>query len=105
MASEKWLCQACGLETTGDVCEWCGMPKEEMAQEEEQQAVELEEIKNATAPIEESSEDISEEFGADDLSEFEAEIFEIEEEAEISEDLEGFAKGFPDWDLHPPKSK
>ena len=30
-------------------------------------------------------------------------VAEIEEEANLSQDLEGFAKGFPDWDLHPPK--
>lgn len=27
----------------------------------------------------------------------------VEEEVELAEDLEGFAKGFPAWDLHPPK--
>ncbi len=34
---------------------------------------------------------------------FASDIASIEEEAAISEDLEGFAKGFPEWDLHPPK--
>ena len=43
-----------------------------------------------------------------DLENFEDELAEFgldfaqNEEAELTEDLEGFAKGFPDWDLHPP---
>lgn len=28
----------------------------------------------------------------------------LENEVSISEDLTGFAKGFPNWDLHPPKN-
>ena len=28
-----------------------------------------------------------------------------EEEFMLTEDLDGFAKGFPDWDLLPPKKK
>ena len=36
---------------------------------------------------------------------FAADIAEIEEEATITEDLTGFAAGFPDWDLHPLKKK
>lgn len=43
-----------------------------------------------------------------DLENFENELEEFaldlaqEEETELAEDLEGFAKGFPAWDLHPP---
>ena len=118
MADEKWICPLCGQEATGDTCAWCyaARPvvaaveeiKEDVVIEEvnEQAAVEEmiadAEIKEATDLIEETD-DLAAEFGADDLSQFEAEMVEIEEEAEISEDLEGFAKGFPDWDLHPPK--
>ncbi len=45
------------------------------------------------------------EFAFDEEAELEklfaADVASIEEYAVISEDLEGFAKGFPDWDLHP----
>ena len=47
----------------------------------------------------------------DEMKNFEDELAEFgldfaqNEELELTEDLEGFAKGFPDWDLHPPKSK
>ena len=37
-----------------------------------------------------------------DLSQFGVE--DLPEEVELHEDREGFAKGFPDWDLRPPKS-
>lgn len=36
-----------------------------------------------------------------DLAEFGVE--ELVEEVALPEDMEGFAKGFPSWDLHPPK--
>ncbi len=39
-----------------------------------------------------------------DLSEFAMDEIMPQEEISISEDLSGFAKGFPDWDLHPPKA-
>lgn len=47
----------------------------------------------------------------DEVPDFEAEMAKlfasdlesIEEESAVSKDLEGFAKGFPDWDLHPMK--
>lgn len=100
MSDEKWICPQCGQEATGDTCVWCNATKPEDVVIEEMKADA--EIKEATDLVEES-EDLGAEFGADDLSQFEADMFEIEEEAEISEDLEGFAKGFPDWDLHPPK--
>ncbi len=51
--------------------------------------------------------DSASEVAVDDEAElaslFASDIAAIEEEAAISEDLEGFANGFPDWDLHPPK--
>ncbi len=43
-----------------------------------------------------------EEFG--DLSEFSIEDL-GGETIELAEDLEGFASGFPNWDLHPPKAE
>lgn len=39
----------------------------------------------------------------DELAQFAIDLEQMEEEVSISEDLTGFAKGFPDWDLHPPK--
>lgn len=39
----------------------------------------------------------------DELAQFAFDLEQMEEEVSISEDLTGFAKGFPDWDLHPPK--
>ena len=43
---------------------------------------------------------------ADELAAMFAEdIKSLEVEASISEDLSGFAAGFPDWDLHPIKTK
>ena len=48
-------------------------------------------------------------FGQNDEAElaaiFAADIAAIEEEASLSQDLDGFAKGFPDWDVHPPKKR
>ena len=48
-------------------------------------------------------------FGADDEKEklemYASDIAAIEEQASISQDLGGFAKGFPDWDIHPPKKQ
>ena len=42
--------------------------------------------------------------GDDDLGAmFGSDFEEIEAEAQLSQDLEGFANGFPSWDLHPPK--
>jgi len=43
----------------------------------------------------------------DELDELES-AFDVDEammdsEIKISEDLSGFANGFPDWDIHPPK--
>lgn len=48
------------------------------------------------------------ELSLDDLAEFsigadEEAVTLDEEEIVLAEDLEGFAKGFPDWDLLPPK--
>ena len=46
------------------------------------------------------------EFSLDDLAEFGSDSAAItldEEKIELTEDLEGFAKGFPEWDLRPPK--
>ncbi|MBR2904007.1 MAG: hypothetical protein IKC37_05095 [Clostridia bacterium] len=42
-----------------------------------------------------------------DLGDMAAEFAEMtnKEEETFTEDLEGFAKGFPSWDLHPPKKK
>ncbi|MBQ8394194.1 MAG: hypothetical protein IJX49_01305 [Clostridia bacterium] len=40
-------------------------------------------------------------FTEDELAEFGADLAQ-DEDAELTEDLEGFAKGFPAWDLHPP---
>ena len=48
------------------------------------------------------------ELSLDDLAEFGADEEEAitldEEEIVLAEDLEGFAKGFPNWDLLPPKN-
>lgn len=48
------------------------------------------------------------ELSLDDLAEFgageEEAITLDEEEIVLAEDLEGFAKGFPNWDLLPPKN-
>ncbi len=43
--------------------------------------------------------------GAEDelASMFAEDIDKYDVETNISEDLAGFANGFPDWDLHPPK--
>lgn len=45
-----------------------------------------------------------EELGGD-LSEFETPVDAQEEAAIASDDTEGFAKGFPEWDLLPPKKE
>ena len=97
---EKWVCPLCGQETSGDVCEWCqaARPAAEEAAAEAEEAL----IEEATAEIEDA--DLEAEFGEDDLSEFATDMVAVEEEAAISEDLEGFASGFPDWDLLPPKN-
>lgn len=45
-------------------------------------------------------------YGLDDLNDFfEGELEKVEKETALSEDLEGYAKGFPDWDLVPPNDK
>ena len=48
------------------------------------------------------------EFSLDDLAEFGTESEEAitieEDEFVLAEDLEGFASGFPSWDLLPPKN-
>lgn len=49
-------------------------------------------IENVNQTVETEDFDLSS-FGVDELP----------AEVEITEDLEGFAKGFPKWDLHPPK--
>lgn len=54
--------------------------------------------------VEQEVDDIS----LDDLAEFSSDTAEQaisldEEEVVLAEDLEGFAKGFPNWDLLPPK--
>lgn len=51
--------------------------------------------------------DINSEFSLDDLGEFSTENLNVtleEENVVLSEDLDGFAKGFPNWDLLPPKA-
>lgn len=98
--SEKWLCPLCGQETSGDVCEWCQAARPAA---EEPAASEEALIDEATAEIADDV-DLEAEFGEDDLSEFATDMTAVEEEAAISEDLEGFASGFPDWDLLPPKN-
>ncbi len=54
-------------------------------------------------PVTETESDLS----LDDLAEFGSENEETvtleEDEFVLAEDLEGFAKGFPNWDLLPPK--
>ncbi len=56
------------------------------------------------APVTETKSDLS----LDDLAEFstgnEEAVTLDEEEVVLAEDLEGFAKGFPNWDLLPPKN-
>lgn len=51
--------------------------------------------------------DLEKEFGFDDelSKEFETEVKKMKEQATLSEDLSGYAKGFPDWDLLPPDEK
>ncbi len=44
---------------------------------------------------------LDEELGAE-FGDLEAEMEAVNEGAELAEDLEGFASGFPAWDLHPP---
>ena len=34
---------------------------------------------------------------------FASDLATIEYDATISQDLDGFAKGFPNWDVHPPR--
>lgn len=51
------------------------------------------------ADMELNNDFLEEDFG--DLAEFGVEN--LTSQVEITEDLEGFAKGFPSWDLHPPK--
>ena len=58
--------------------------------------------------MEEEKINISDEndFSFEDLQEFGSDSSTVtldEEKIELTEDLEGFAKGFPDWDLRPPK--
>lgn len=55
-----------------------------------------------------SVEDLGALFGmGDDEAELEkmfaADVASIEEEAKMSNDLDGFAKGFPSWDVVPPE--
>lgn len=38
-----------------------------------------------------------------DLDQFDIDDAAMDSEIKISEDLSGFASGFPDWDIHPPK--
>lgn len=60
----------------------------------------MSELENEVVP---ESEELTE--AADfDLSEFAVDDDLPDEEVSISEDLSGFAKGFPDWDIHPPKA-
>ncbi|MGN0804692.1 MAG: hypothetical protein ACI4MS_04845 [Candidatus Coproplasma sp.] len=61
----------------------------------------MSELENEVVP---QSEEVTE--SADfDLSEFALGEDDMPvEEVSISEDLSGFAKGFPDWDIHPPKA-
>ena len=97
---EKWVCPLCGQETSGDVCEWCqaAKPAQEAPVENEEALIE-----EATAEAGEEF-DLEAEFGEDDLSQFATDMSAVEEDAAISEDLDGFASGFPDWDLLPPKN-
>ena len=44
---------------------------------------------------------LDEELGAE-FADLEAEMEAVEDGTELAEDLEGFASGFPAWDLHPP---
>ena len=48
--------------------------------------------------------DLGDSLGLDDLGDF-ATAEKQDEEEELSSDFAGFAKGFPDWDLTPPKKK
>ncbi len=70
------VCPKCGQQFEGDFCPFCGEPANPLS----------------------AMDDIEAQFG-----DFNQEMAKVEEEAELSEDLDAYAKGFPDWDLLPTK--
>ena len=82
------------------------MPEYENEELYNNEETDLEE--NATPSVNEDTgaTQSSDNYGLDDLSDFfQDELEKIEKETALSEDLEGYAKGFPDWDLVPPNDK
>ena len=96
MANE-WKCPACGMETTGDVCEYCGAAKPLDDAEEIKTETPAEEALVEETPLAEDDFDLD--------AEFAAEVNDVVEEAKVEEKSvvdEGFANGFPNWYLLPP---
>lgn len=118
-------CPQCGapIDDGATKCEFCGAdltaaPAEEAPVEEapavEEQAVE----EPAAAPedlgggdlgggddLGDLGLDMGEELDAEFAAQLQAEVSKMEEAATLSEDLQDYASGFPEWDLFPPEEK
>ena len=49
--------------------------------------------------------DMGDELDAEFAAQLQAEVAKMEESATLSEDLQDYASGFPEWDLFPPEEK
>ena len=49
--------------------------------------------------------DMGDELDAEFAAQLQAEVSKMEEAATLSEDLQDYASGFPEWDLFPPEDK
>ncbi|MCQ2800490.1 MAG: hypothetical protein MJ216_00850 [Bacilli bacterium] len=121
------ICPRCGSEYEGTACPFCGYEEsaEQKEAEELDEGLESEDLEeeldeeSEEEELEEESEDAEEEpledlaagLGLDDamsdlanqFGDLEQEMLEAEQNNEFLEDYDTYAKGFPDWDLLPPK--
>ncbi len=112
-------CPQCGapIEDGATKCEFCGADLAGApAQEAPAQEAPVEEAPVEEAPAAEAAPELGDDLGdlgldmGDDLdaefaAQLQAEVAKMEESATLSEDLQDYASGFPEWDLFPPEEK
>ena len=113
-------CPQCGapIEDGATKCEFCGAdltgaPAQE-APVEEAKVEEAPVTEEAPAPeaapelgddLGDLGLDMGDELDAEFAAQLQAEVAKMEESATLSEDLQDYASGFPEWDLFPPEEK
>ena len=117
-------CPQCGapIDDGATKCEFCGADLQAApAPEAPVEEAPVEEAPAPEAPAEEAAApelapaggddlgdlglDMGDELDAEFAAQLQAEVSKMEEAATLSEDLQDYASGFPEWDLFPPEDK